>query len=502
LVRSVELFHDLRRRYGIAFLALVIVGFLARAQAWVAPSYSIDDYAESLVTAPTDLSPLLSQGRYGLAALWWLRAKLGFFGMPVATSSAALSTLCLALAGMLFAAAIVRRPTRGQAFLFGALFSLHPFLTEFFHFAGATLNTAICILIVAAASAAVLAGEATLAATVGAAVAIAVTLSIYQLVAAHLGAVFLLAVVWRLYVAAEAGESVTVAARPLVRMLLTLVGGVVLYGLGFLIARQLSGVHMGARGDMSQLTLAQHAAGFWVGLSHSLWPEPQLIRRGPSAILLVILALSAGAVAWTLARRGRFVSAVAALVSMAAAVVWASGATALAGTIWMVPRVMSPVSLAFAGIVLIGWRIGPGWMRGAFAVGVGLLCFAYVGASNQILFDTRRVNLWDSEQVNRIIGRLEADPQFANVQTLDIVGGSWRRPLNLPTTDGDMNIMALGAEWAKIGVVAESTGYLFSSPTPAEKAEADSLCAQGPAWPAIGSTRIQGKLAVVCLPKP
>jgi hypothetical protein len=497
LARAGCLLDGLRRRYGAVLLALLVLGFLARSLAWVEPTYSLDGYPESLTDERTEYGTQLQEGRYGMAMLWWLRAKIQFYGVPAASSGAALSTLFLALAALLFAVALVRRPSRAELFLLGVLFVLHPYLTEFFHFAGITLNITFAILLSAMAMAAATKISARTVAIAVGSVATAASLSIYQTVAGYLGAAFFLAGVWRLASAAESGDPPLASLAPLLRTLVALVGGVLLYLFGLVVVQSFSGVPLYARGDVTRFTVARHAAK---GLSLALWPQPELIHPVPSAILILALLWSSAIIIALVASRRRFWSAALVAAGLGAAIVWASGAAALTGAI-MIPREVVPAALAFGAIIMIGWRFGRTWTRLGLSAAVALLCLSYVGASNHILYDSRRVNQWDAAQVNRMIGRLEADSGFGKVETVVMIGGDRRRPFALPTAVGDMNMSALAFDWSKQGVLEQSTGYMFRDPTPAEQRSAETFCTTAPAWPAVGSAHVDGPLATICLPK-
>jgi hypothetical protein len=282
-----------------------------------------------------------------------------------------------------------------------------------------------------------------------------------------------------------------------VRLAIALVGGVVLYVVGLVSVQHFSRVPLYVRDGVTHATIAKQAA---VGLSQALWPQPGLIRQLPSAILILALLWSTAITVGAVAVRRRILSAAVVVVGLVAAVAWGSSSAALSGVI-MVPRVIAPVALAFGATIMIGWRLGRTWTRLGLGAAVALLCLSYVGASNHILYDTRRVNEWDAAQVNRMIGRLEADPGFGKVEAVALIGGKRERSFSLPTTVGEMNVSALAYDWSKRGVLAQSTGYLFRQPTPAEQTSAQAFCATAPAWPAIGSVHVNGPLATVCLPK-
>ncbi|WP_424702291.1 hypothetical protein, partial [Escherichia coli] len=122
-------------------------------------------------------------------------------------------------------------------------------------------------------------------------------------------------------------------------------------------------------------------------------------------------------------------------------------------------------------------------------------------ADASILFDQRRMNLWDHQEANRIIARLEADPAFGKVAALAVVGRRKAHPLVLSTSSVDMNTSGLGSPWSKLGLFEQATGYSFASPTDAQWQTAIDYCSHATAWPLPGSVGVIDDLAVVCLPQ-
>jgi hypothetical protein len=125
----------------------------------------------------------------------------------------------------------------------------------------------------------------------------------------------------------------------------------------------------------------------------------------------------------------------------------------------------------------------------------------YVGADASILFDQRRMNLWDHQEANRIIARLETDPAFGKVTSLAVVGRRKMHPLVLSTSSVDMNTSGLGSQWSKLGLFEQATGYTFASPTDVQWQTAIDYCAHGTIWPLPGSVGVVNDLAIVCLPR-
>jgi hypothetical protein len=169
--------------------------------------------------------------------------------------------------------------------------------------------------------------------------------------------------------------------------------------------------------------------------------------------------------------------------------------------IWLVPRVLSPISIFMAGVAMLGWRCArPAWIRHLLMIAMVPLLIAYIGTSNRILYDQRRVNLWDAQEANRILARLEADPHFDAMHALVLVNGVSERSQALSTMLGDMNVSAIGVRWAKHGLMAQATGDRFGSASEEQQQTAKKYCATAEAWPAAASVTITGDLGIVCLP--
>jgi hypothetical protein len=111
------------------------------------------------------------------------------------------------------------------------------------------------------------------------------------------------------------------------------------------------------------------------------------------------------------------------------------------------------------------------------------------------------MNLWDHQEANRIIARLESDPAFGKVTALAVVGRRKMPPLGLSTSSVDMNTSGLGSPWSKLGLFEQATGYTFASPTDVQWQTAIDYCERGTIWPLPGSVGVIDDLAIVCLPR-
>jgi len=187
------------------------------------------------------------------------------------------------------------------------------------------------------------------------------------------------------------------------------------------------------------------------------------------------------------------------------AALFGSAALATVGdaTLWIVPRTLAAFAVAVAGVVMMGWRGTPyRAIKAVMTVCLAALAVSYIGASNRILADQRRVNQWDAQLVNRVIGRIESDSEFQSVRSIAIVGTYWPYTAAIPTWIGDMNTPAPVVRWAQLGLVEQTTGYRLVEPTGAEWEVASGYCDSAPLWPKLGSTAIIDSLAVVCFTRP
>lgn len=132
---------------------------------------------------------------------------------------------------------------------------------------------------------------------------------------------------------------------------------------------------------------------------------------------------------------------------------------------------------------------------------IGLCCivlFSFIGVNNHIFTDQLRVNMRDRHKANRIVARMESQPAFSNVQRVAIVGTVWGYPAPIYTTQGDMNISAFGADWSKVNVLKEVSGYNFGAATENEQKVAIKFCEDVPKWPSENSLVVLGDLCIVC----
>jgi len=167
----------------------------------------------------------------------------------------------------------------------------------------------------------------------------------------------------------------------------------------------------------------------------------------------------------------------------------------------LAPRVIAQTSVYAAGLVAMVYIFAGARLRPVLAAGVILVFFSFLGLNEQILTDQLRLNLRDIAEANRILMRIELLPGFRELKTVVVSGGSPNYPARIASAQDDMNVSALFADWSKVGLLNEATGYAFSEPSPDQKTRGRAMCKERPKWPAPESITILGTAAVVCLPE-
>jgi len=257
---------------------------------------------------------------------------------------------------------------------------------------------------------------------------------------------------------------------------------------------------------LSELPL--RAKQIWEVVVNVLFKSEPIFPHGPKLLLLGLFLVS-GLIAACLAfgKRERYAwqaILVSILVFPAALLASSMAPIVLSHGWWPVPRVLIAVAWfwAFLAVCSLVWltRYAGRRVVSTGVVVLSVVTLAMIGLNNQVLTDELRVNIRDREQMNRIIGRLEATPGFRNVSRLMIVGGSWGYASPILAAQGDLNISAFYPAWSKLPLAREISGYGFQTvDAPGEVSTLHGLCATGEKWPSPESMHIVGQAAVVCL---
>jgi len=176
-----------------AFLTGILVNLLARGQALFGSLYSIDAYFVAKKSFNEEIAYNLADGRFLRALLWRLQELLGFSPLASEAASLALATVALVAAAILFGEAIFGKRASDETMFFVALFTLHPFLTEYFYYGEVAFGIALSVLFAALAVRLTDAALRLPTSIVASATAVVATLATYQVAIGFIIAGFILA---------------------------------------------------------------------------------------------------------------------------------------------------------------------------------------------------------------------------------------------------------------------------------------------------------------------
>jgi hypothetical protein len=480
------------------FLAGILVNLIARGQALFGSLYSIDGYFVAKKSFNDEIAYNLADGRFLRALLWRLQELLGFSPLASEAASLALATVAIVAAAILFAEAIFGKRANGETMLFVAIFTLHPFLTEYFYYGEVAFGIALSVLFAALAvrltDAAVRPGTSIIAS----AIAIVAALATYQVTIGFIIAGFILA---------SAMEACTEAGPTLRRQIgvrtASFVLGTGVYGLCLLALRSIRpSVGDGRVFSPGGMVFGERLEALGQAILRALAPPEGIVAAPVAAISGVLVACGVIVIVIGIGRRYGRLAAVAAGLLVACALAAACAPSVLSRTPWLAPRLLSPSALVFATLALACLPQTPSWRRHVWMACAGILVLGYVAADASILFDQRRVNLWDHQLANRIVARLEEKPGFASIRRLSVVGRLPAHPFPLRTADHDMNSSAFGAPWSKVGVIEQATGLIFDQASEADIQIAKTYCAGHDPWPGPDAVTVTSELGIICLSKP
>ena len=485
-------------RIRLAFIVGILVNLLARGQALFGSLYSIDGYFVAKKSFNDEIAYNLGDGRFLRALLWRLQELLGFAPLASETASLALATVAMVAAAILFGEAIFGKHARDKTMFLVVLLTLHPFITEYFYYGEVAFGLALSVLLAALAVRLTAPGLPLRTSIIASATAVVAALATYQVAIGFIVAGFILASVME--ASAEAGPTLR---RQIGVRTASFVLGTGAYGLCLLVLRLMHpAVQAGRAFSPGGAGLGGRLEGLWSAILQALAPPDGIVAAPVAAISGILVACGIVVIIIGIGRRyGRF-AAIAAFALVACALAAACAPAVLAKTPWLAPRLLSASSLVFATLAVACLPEPPSWRRQVWMACAGILVLGYVAADASILFDQRRVNLWDHQLANRIVARLEEQPGYPSIRRLSLVGRLPAHPFPLQTADHDMNSSAFGAPWSKVGVIEQAAGLIFAQASEADMQIAKTYCAEHDPWPGPGSVTALSQLGIVCLSKP
>jgi hypothetical protein len=171
---------------------------------------------------------------------------------------------------------------------------------------------------------------------------------------------------------------------------------------------------------------------------------------------------------------------------------------------WPNYRILAHSSLLFAlvGMGFFNPRLA-GLRTKTATIGINAACLLlvlqFLLESLGIFHDQRMMNNWDKNAAQQMVNRMQAIEGNNSVKVVHVDGGSWRYPLQLPSTFMDLNISAWAAPWARVPLLNFSTGSAYRLAEGDEASYGARYCKINSSWPAKSSIAVFGHLGIICL---
>lgn len=490
---------------GISFLIVLISKGIAL---WPV-AYSIDDYISLQNLVPADASMLIANGRFGFA---WL-SQIFFLTWAGATVTNTLYEFLIIFAQIFMGLAACRIWRISDNTALGVItilfIAIHPYQAEILTFKSATAYVAVSIFL---SMTAIYYSQARLVTFIWTSVVFMFALSIYQLALNYAAIILVFAVLLEML------RQVTSSRRNVnLRLAINNVGlwpkiasivtGLALYLIFNKIVLYLYNINPSFRVSFLPLDFEsivnrlRQLKDVYFTILFLVEPVMPFFVK---AVLLLIFLLSFLCVTARLvfsdnSITDRVVSLAVVFSLVLTALFMCVGLMVAAQDFWIPPRVLSGVSIFWAGIVVAVLVCSPKKIYPLLMFLTAVVLFAFVGINNHIFFDQLRVNMRDLQKANRIISAMEARPGFSGVKRVAVIGGFRRYASPILTAQSDMNVSALAVSWAKVYLLNEVSGYKFADASEKEMDEAKGYCALSHKWPDADSVVIKDELGIVCL---
>lgn len=493
---------DERRSFLIA-LALVA---LARAQAALDFTYSVDDYRVFVEGFQWVAPRIYDEGRFGT---YWLSKVFDAIGYD--PMRAPLLTVIASIFLSVWAANVVLRlwsndlSTTLRSMLL-VVIAAHPYTSEIITFR----NIAIYHILAFALGAAALAvarltpGRLALSALIFAA-----SLTFYQVPINYVSIFILFDLalrVLRRLLNKDAPGAYDLEDRAFYARFVTFLGGFAIYFICLKIATH----GMPPHPFSIPITLAEvpervKTWGFRLFAGHFLTGTVYGNPLVPKAILIIPLVMI-GATIFELFRRsthhlgsstlaGAIVVATPVLAGFAM-----MGIPLFFTVVWLPPRVMATIGLVWAGVAVVALLVQNFVPRSAYIAALGIVVFSFVAQDNQMLIDQQRVGVRDHNLAVRIVARLEALPNYSDIKTIAGFGRRYDTAAPIPTSTHGFNDSNFEYQWAVSPMLVELTGIPLRAPYQPEIDDGQEYCKSHAPWPAPESLVVRGQAAIVCLP--
>jgi len=488
-----------RMQAGLLFLLAYLAFFLVSKLIGFTPGYSLDDYGIVRLAGDKSLTGFfISQGRYGSALMDVILHACNLTMSSFSTIGLAATAV---FSGLFFRDAL-DLPPKGTATIaigLGALLGAHPYYTEYVSYRQAALPMSLVFLGMWLAlrlyRAALDAATLSISHLIASVLLATLVMGINQLAVCFLSIAVLCVHVRRLQqgLTPRLGLSLLRSQGWLAPPAHAAMAGAVLILSNMLVAKLVlvvSGVPAAGRSELIPVELLPQR---WMELAHLvpvLWAKSETIATWPAKALA-----AAGFIVLLIARlrmaKGSAWLAVVVLIAGTAAALIPISVTA---TWWPVPRTLIavPFALAAAASVLIPTSNPRVTLAGVLLIASGCIFSAH---SHSILFNQQRLNRWDQMQA-RDMALLATEKYPEAASNLAIVGPTWSHEIAQGIAQGDLNISALGVDWALDPLFDEATGRDQNVRLAPEFA---GLCSTSAKYPAPSSLHKQGAEVVICM---
>jgi len=509
------MFFDKRFDIGQPYIRLLIIIFIAAVLAKGPVLFrgsAIDDYLFMSGISSGDLWFTFSQGRYIMAATFWLVDSIGanindmYFSLGIVT-------LFLQAAFVVSILRFVGMEDSPAAGLVGAIMIAHPYLTEILTFRMALPGYCVALIFSIIGLEMVTKSPATWRTRAFSLLATFAMLLTYQSFLNYFAVAIIFAFIYGQVLHNKNGQSL--ATNNVYReraITLTLISAI--SAIAFLITIWLTKVlGLTALTEKANILAFDKIPERIAQISSSLvsiyWSAEPVFSGWLKTLVALMLVISVVIIfrhLLTDKRKENFISNVLfTFLAFLLLIPVSLGVIVPFGNWSPVPRVIAHVAIIIGLIFLVADACmqdsGSRFLKSTIFLSRIIVLVGFVFLSNQILADQQRINQWDKMMANRIISRLEMHPNFSNVKYVHINGGSWDFPAKLRTIQGDMNISAFFPAWSKVPLLSEVSGYRFEKATGSKATVGETYCKGRQPWPHAESITVDNDLAIICLKK-
>lgn len=509
------MFFDKRFDIDQSYIRLLIIIFIAGVFAKgpvIFNGYAIDDYSFIAGVDPQIFDTIFSQSRYITAAIVWFVDSIGA-NLNDLHFSLGIASLFLQAVFVVSILRFVGIEDSPAASLVGAIMIAHPYLTEIFSFRMALPTYSVALIFSIIALEMVTNSPSTWRARSFALLATLAMLFTYQVFLNYFAVAIVFAFIYGQVFHVNNGQPVDAnniyRERAITLTIISAISTISYLTITFIVTAL--GLNEGT--NRANLIAFDNIPERIEQISSSLvtiyWSDEPVFQGWLKTLVALMLVVSVVIIFWhLLTAKGKINYISNAFYTFLAFLLLAPislGVILPFQDWWPVPRVVAHVAIIIGFIFLVAdscmQKSSTLFMKSTIFISRALVLIGFVFLSNQILADQQRINKWDKMMANRIISRLETFPNFSNVHSVYINGGSWGFPAKLRTVQGDMNVSAFFPDYSKVPLLSEVSGYWLVRAVGSKAAAGEAHCKDRQPWPHVESITVDNDMAIICLKK-